>query len=73
MFNNLVHLLRLMKKYTLFIMFAELLEFTKPSGISSALCIHIINKLFNCIFLCAGDICAKSVIESRVCNCAPSP
>lgn len=56
LFNSLVHLLRLMNR-TIYLMFAELLEFPKPSGINFTLCVHIINKLFNCIVLCAGDMC----------------
>lgn len=55
-FNSLVHLLRVMNR-TIYLTFTQLLEFTKPSGISFTLCVHVINKLFNCIFLCAGDMC----------------
>lgn len=56
LFNSLVHLLRVMNR-TIYLTFTELLEFTKPSGISFTLCVHIINKLFSCIFLCAEDMC----------------
>lgn len=60
LFNSLVHLLRLMNR-KIYLTFTELLEFTKPSGISFTLCVHIINKLFNHIFLCAGDMCQAYV------------
>lgn len=55
-------------------MFAGLLEFTKPSGISFTLCVHIINNLllliinsYSTAFFSVQEICATFMFESNVC------